>query len=584
MIGARSIAVFAAVAAAFLLIGCPAVSVNNAATSEQDEGPGHSSASGDAALGRGADGALGEGACCVVLACEFLPREACEEVRGVFRGVGTQCDGGECALLLSAIDSDNDGANDLEELERGDDPNDPTDGPDIDGDGIPNGRDFDVDGDGVSNFIDADIDGDGLLNAFDNDADGDGESNLIDTDADGDGSPDKECSGSGDCNGGDICCSNRCVDQFTNREACGGCGKPGNKCGPGAACCQGVCVLGGVEFDDSCGGCSQTCPGSTQGSSLCGPGKCCNDGIDCTVDSFDETQCRHEPKDTLCSQDDDRNLCLRRTCSPSDGCQVEELCTGEGRKCCNGQCVTLNTDDHCRDCSDNCGPGRKCVDESCLDVVACGFSECVGVDPQCCGGTCFTVADLRKHREHCGRCGNACGDDQECRDNQCGTRCGNNICVGDDQECCDNACFSPQDLQTNEDHCGRCNNPCDDNHVCEDGECGITCGEDFCVEDQRCCGTDCVTPQDMLTSELHCGGCDSDCRGDNQECRNGSCITVIDCANDDDGECIGNDQACCDDGCVDLTADETCGTECENVQDCTADAKVCNGNGECEDN
>ena len=51
-------------------------------------------------------------------------------------------------LLLAALalDSDNDGRSDLEELVLGNDPFDPLDGPDIDGDGIPNGEEPDVAG------------------------------------------------------------------------------------------------------------------------------------------------------------------------------------------------------------------------------------------------------------------------------------------------------------------------------------------------------------------------------------------------------------------------------------------------------
>ncbi|NIX25225.1 MAG: hypothetical protein GWN07_37670, partial [Actinobacteria bacterium] len=90
---------------------------------------------------------------------------------------------------LAGQDSDGDGRSDLDEYAEGTDPNDPSDGPDIDGDGIPNGEDPDVDGDGLLNGEDPDIDGDGRPNPFDRDRDGDGLPNLIDEDDDGDGIP-----------------------------------------------------------------------------------------------------------------------------------------------------------------------------------------------------------------------------------------------------------------------------------------------------------------------------------------------------------------------------------------------------------
>ncbi len=95
----------------------------------------------------------------------------------------------ELAALLS--DMDNDGASNLEELKAGKDPDNPLDGPDIDGDGIDNGDDDDVDGDGVPNKHDFDVDGDSLFNGVDNDIDADGLLNKDDADADGDGLSDR---------------------------------------------------------------------------------------------------------------------------------------------------------------------------------------------------------------------------------------------------------------------------------------------------------------------------------------------------------------------------------------------------------
>lgn len=111
----------------------------------------------------------------------------------------------EAELEAVLSDYDNDGRNNLEELMMGNDPYNPTDGPDIDGDGIPNGEDedtdgdgvpnkydFDVDNDGIFNGLDPDIDADGLLNADDPDSDGDLLSNRFDLNDDGDDEPDDE--------------------------------------------------------------------------------------------------------------------------------------------------------------------------------------------------------------------------------------------------------------------------------------------------------------------------------------------------------------------------------------------------------
>lgn len=99
---------------------------------------------------------------------------------------------------LLAVDSDQDGLSDLDELRLGKDPYDPHDGPDIDGDGIPNEDDSNVDGDSEPNADDPDIDDDGIPNYRDSDCDGDGRDNDDDPDDDGDGLLDEEDSDDGD--------------------------------------------------------------------------------------------------------------------------------------------------------------------------------------------------------------------------------------------------------------------------------------------------------------------------------------------------------------------------------------------------
>ena len=85
-----------------------------------------------------------------------------------------------------AYDSDNDGLTNELELEYGLDPEDPTDGPDIDGDGLINCVDDDIDGDGVPNESDPDIDGDSVSNSDDYDTDGDAIPDSVDFDTDSD--------------------------------------------------------------------------------------------------------------------------------------------------------------------------------------------------------------------------------------------------------------------------------------------------------------------------------------------------------------------------------------------------------------
>jgi hypothetical protein len=161
----------------------------------------------------------------VIEACVCLHRPSCcEAVWDVDCVIHTLAACGVCTVidpqLVAAmdVDSDNDGRSDFDELVEGTDPEDPTDGPDIDGDGIPNGEDPDVDGDGIPNGFDFDVDGDGMLNVWDIEIDGDGIVNFLDFDDDGDGIldeydidsdadgiPDHQCITDEDCDDLDAC-------------------------------------------------------------------------------------------------------------------------------------------------------------------------------------------------------------------------------------------------------------------------------------------------------------------------------------------------------------------------------------------
>lgn len=126
--------------------------------------------------------------------CDAIPECCIENWSMQCVGAVPRCGGcglltdDERAVVALLVDSDRDGMLDLDEILAGLNPNDPTDGPDIDGDGIPNGEDDDVDGDGVLNAYDDDVDGDGIDNEEDDDIDGDGLLNrILDEDDDGDG-------------------------------------------------------------------------------------------------------------------------------------------------------------------------------------------------------------------------------------------------------------------------------------------------------------------------------------------------------------------------------------------------------------
>ena len=255
-------------------------------------------------------------------------------------------------LAALALDSDNDGRSDLEELVLGNDPFDPLDGPDIDGDGIPNGEDPDVDGDGIDNADDPDVDGDGILNGDDDDVDGDGLLasedddddgdgilDLLDIDDDGDGEQDCGCE-NGTCSAfggfcfcdqgweGEDCDSFHCRDVFD--------------CGPWGSCiganeCR--CVSGAftVNEHNPCSRFFCAAVNSCSGHGVCiAPNICkcdldrrlspdcsktncelaCNDGFTCTDTNCDDTSTERDGIMVTCNdtvRHDER--------CPDQGCQ-----------------------------------------------------------------------------------------------------------------------------------------------------------------------------------------------------------------------------------------------------------------------
>jgi hypothetical protein len=197
--------------ASAVLIGCVPPSAGSApfaadpaALAANQQAPAGSAASSSSGAGAAQSGDPGPvdsadsplGACCLSNVCQVVTEAQCLQAGGHFQGAGTDCSACQLAdeqliAILSQRDCDNDGLTDLQELFLGTDPCDSANGPDIDGDGIPNEDDPDVDGDGVLNVSDPDIDGDSIPNGLDPDPDGDLKTGPDDPDEDGDGLSDR---------------------------------------------------------------------------------------------------------------------------------------------------------------------------------------------------------------------------------------------------------------------------------------------------------------------------------------------------------------------------------------------------------
>lgn len=345
---------------------------------------------------------------------------------------------------------------------------------------------------------------------------------------------DNPCGANQTCEGGvcacmspNITCGTDCIDPGTDEANCGGCVQAGNgvECQLGVECISGICqpcLAPGVDCGNecanlesselNCGACGNECvPGGMCTTATTGVPHCecadpnqvmCPDG--CTFTATDENNCGG------CG-----NQCGPGAVCISGGCACEapglQFCPGDG-------CFDLTVDnDHCGTCGNNCFDGlESCMTGTCggdLGTCAPGVSYCPAIgggngcvdildSPTNCGTTC-AAAD-----------GNNCNGDEVCSGGNCECRpgyvdfagnCINTLtnatlcgpvggpyvnCAGDrceDGACIPDACQVPGrvdctgvgfvedgtcvDRQTDNRHCGACDNPCAEDEVCVEGNC-----------------------------------------------------------------------------------------------------------------
>lgn len=237
------------------------------------------------------------------------------------------------------------------------------------------------------------------------------------------------CGSDGRCSLSQSCCGARCVDTDSDEARCGSCT---NACTASQTCCDGVCADTQSSVAN-CGACGAACDAR---SDTCASGACrCGSGPPCAV-----------------------NL-----------------------SCCGGACIDTRTaTSHCGACGTVCSGPR--VNSCRLGDCECAgeFNECFG-SQTCCASGCN---DLASSETDCGACGNSCAalvspqgaaradrcDGGEC---VCGFR-GTEPCAAA-LSCCSSECVN---LDSDVDHCGRCNTRCGSTEVCVAGrcECGATIG------------------------------------------------------------------------------------------------------------
>ena len=248
--------------------------------------------------------------------------------------------------------------------------------------------------------------------------------------------------------------------------------------------------------------------------------------------------------ETLCSQacvnlqNDTQNcgecgyLCGLLACVAGEcGCEDtgEDICE-QGTRCCEHCCDDFcrnvtDDDDHCGGCGIACNQTQDCVDSICVSILTTtqplpSTSGIVCAENETyCSQECVS---LQNDTQNCGECGVRCAALAPCENGTCGCSFGKprctGVCCGHTQECCHGVCLESDDL-----HCGDECVQCSSVESCVNGSC--VCGEtrepcgQFCCDNasELCCNETCVL---FNNDTLNCGACAVECE---LSCVNGTC-------------------------------------------------------------
>lgn len=321
----------------------------------------------------------------------------------------------------------------------------------------------------------------------------------------------RSCQRDGDCENDSCleghCQDPTCVDERLNGQEtdldCGGerCAScaDGKKCLKKSDCSSGVCASGTCAAPS----CRDRVKNGNEADVDCG-GDCdaCDVGGSCVVDE----DCEAPPVDSSATVD-----CLDQRCT---------LVCPTGQDDCNGKAadgceVNLNTDvAHCGACGDVCDPDNavaaKCSGGTCsIDFenggCVAGFDDC---DHEASNGC---EVNLNTDEEHCGACNDACSTEHgapTCTGGECSIACADGY-----DDCDSNARQNGCEVHIDADarNCDSCGHVCtesgpDDSAYCKEGSCGVT----VCTNGQGDCDGDgnCTSP---LNGVANCGSCGNTC-------------------------------------------------------------------------
>ena len=375
-----------------------------------------------------------------------------------------------------------------------------------------------------------------------------------------------------DC-GTQLRCDGTCYDPLTDRNHCGNCN---TQCSDVEICISAVCttecpeenqVLCDLECVDimsdpnRCGSCAGICAMNQR----CENGKCTDQ-----CEEEGQTICAHTCTDT--QSDPDHCGSCDTPCELTERCQAGTCtteCDNAEEMICNHICINrMTNNDNCGNCDNACASDKYCSEGSCIDT-------CPEEGLLICDHVC---TDIQTDKNNCGKCGHLCKEKEICANGLC-------ACPEDDPYCtleceegllpCGGTCA---DIKNNNDHCGACGNGCGDSGICIEGFCIDCTNKTFCGEDNLC--------YDLTTDPMNCGGCGQVCPN-HVKCQDSQCTgcedDYVDCDGDTANGCESTTAECeCTDNETKSCYYGPAGTE--NVGACKAGTMTCTAHrwGPCE--
>jgi hypothetical protein len=356
------------------------------------------------------------------------------------------------------------------------------------------------------------------------------------------GGTNNRCYSDSDCDPAQKCIDFACVNNFCNPS-----------CGPDQICCDMSCNQGSCCDDNQC-----------ESGKKC---KLVSDSWQCVTETTTGSACNPScgPDQKCCDM-----TCNVGTCCDDNDCESDKKCKLVSDV---WQCVTETAAGMA--CNPICSAGHTCCDGSCKAGVCCGDNDCEN------GKKCRLHLDLWQ-----------CVSDSPPPDcnkspayNDCDycTQCKGGIAVksddniaGKDDSC---TCIGPSGsliggppAHSSNPTCTTCQNGNGGGGLCNASKLGKSCGnEKICCEglntiptcfDGACCSNnDCMTGQ----------------RCNEHRCTENPCFSNYDCANNPNGH------TCCDGACKGCCKNEDCtvGSICSDGQ-CKQNGTSCMGDSECK--